>query len=64
MEIDEISRMIAREREKRGLSRYELSKRSGVQINHITKIEQGAMNARIDTIIRLLNAMNLELTLL
>lgn len=59
-----VARMIRRERIKRGLSVYELSKRSGIQINHITRIEEGKFSPRIGTIIRLLSAMNLELTLL
>lgn len=59
-----VARMIRRERTKRGLSVYELSKRSGVQINHITRIEEGKFSPRIGTVIRLLSAMNIELTLL
>lgn len=59
-----IAQLIKRERIKRGLSVYELSKRSGVQINHITRIEEGKFSPRIGTIIRLLSAMSLELTLL
>lgn len=59
MEIqrEKIGRMIKTEREALGWSIYQLSKESGVQINHISRIEQGLFSARYDTIEKLLHAM-------
>ena len=54
---EKIGRMIKTEREKKGWSIYQLSKESGVQINHISRIEQGLFSARHDTIEKLLHAM-------
>ena len=43
---EKIGRMIKTEREKKGWSIYQLSKESGVQINHISRIEQGRQEHR------------------
>ena len=56
-----LARMIKTEREKKGWSIYQLSKESGVQINHISRIEQGLFSARYDTIEKLLQAMGKSL---
>lgn len=58
------ARMIKSEREKKGWSIYRLSKESGVQINHISRIEKGLFSARYDTIEKLLNAMGKSLAVL
>ena len=61
---EKIGRMIKTEREKKGWSIYQLSKESGVQINHISRIEQGLFSARYDTIEKLLHAMGKSLAVL
>jgi len=57
-----LARMIKTERAKKGWSIYRLSKESGVQISHISRIEQGLFSARYDTIEKLLHAMGKSLT--
>ena len=63
MEIqrEKIGCMIKTERESLGWSIYQLSKESGVQIIHISRIEKGELNARFDTIEKLLHAMGKSL---
>lgn len=56
-----VARMIKNEREAKGWSIYQLSKASGVQINHISRIEQGLYSARYETIEKLLHAMGKSL---
>ena len=56
-----VARKIKTEREKKGWSIYQLSKESGVQINHISRIEQGLFSARYDTIEKLLHAIGKSL---
>ena len=50
-------------RVRKGLSQRELSNRSGVPQGHISKIENGAVNLRISSLITLARALGLELAL-
>ena len=47
----------------KGLSQRALSKRAGVPQSHISKIESGAVDLRISSLIELARALDLELTL-
>jgi transcriptional regulator with XRE-family HTH domain len=50
-------------REARGLSQRALSKTAGVPQGHISKIENGAVDLRLSSLIALARALDLELTL-
>jgi transcriptional regulator with XRE-family HTH domain len=49
-------------REKKGLSQRELSTLSGVRQSQISRIEQGAVDLRVTSLIELARALELELT--
>ena len=53
---------ITRTRVKRGISQRELEKLSGIKQPMIDRIERGECSPRIDTLIKLLLALDLELT--
>lgn len=59
-----IGQQIAELRQKRGLSQYQLADLSGVGRSHITRIEQGKYNVRIDILDKLVEALGgkLEIT--
>lgn len=50
-------------REARGLSQRELSARSGLPQGHISKIENGAVDLRLSSLVDLARVLELELTL-
>ena len=50
-------------RENKGLSQRELGSRSGVPQGHISKIENGAVDLRVSSLVALARVLDLELTL-
>ena len=50
-------------REAKGLSQRDLSSRAGVPQSHISKIENGAVDLRLSSLISLARILDLELTL-
>ena len=50
-------------RESKGLSQRELSAKSGVPQGHISKIENGAVDLRVSSLVTLARVLDLELTL-
>lgn len=50
-------------RERKGISQRELSAKSGVPQGHISKIENGAVNLRVSSLVILARVLDLELTL-
>ena len=54
---------LTRARRERGLTQKELSKLSGVNQSTISRLEQGIAPARLDTLIRLTRALDLQLAL-
>lgn len=61
--IEEIADALRSAREARGLSQRELSARSGVPQGHISKIENGAVDLRLSSLVELARVLDLELTL-
>jgi len=51
------------ERKAKGLSQRNLSKLAGVPQSHISKIESGAVDLRLSSLIQLARALNLEMVL-
>jgi len=51
-------------REKKGLSQRELSAKSGVPQGHISKIENGAVDLRLTSLVALARILELELMLI
>lgn len=49
-------------REKRGLSQQDLADDCGIPRNQIGRIERGKINTGIKTLIRIANALDIELT--
>jgi transcriptional regulator with XRE-family HTH domain len=60
---EEIASNLKAARESRGLSQRALSKKSGVPQGHISKIENGAVDLRLSSLVALARALDLELTL-
>lgn len=61
--IEEIAESLRAARESKGLSQRELSARSGVPQGHISKIENGAVDLRLSSLIELARLLDLELAL-
>ncbi len=51
-------------RESKGLSQRELGAKSGVPQGHISRIENGAVDLRLSSLVALARALDLELTLI
>jgi len=60
---EEIASNLKAAREGRGLSQRALSEKSGVPQGHISKIENGAVDLRLSSLVALARALDLELTL-
>lgn len=58
-----VGEAISEARAKRGMSQNELSLKSGIDQSDISKIERGVANPSISTIERLINAMEMELSI-
>lgn len=61
MDAKEIGEHISSERRKRGLTRYRLSRLSGVSIRHLHQIEDGKYDVRVSTLQKILKAFNQQL---
>ena len=61
--IEHIARALKSAREARGLSQRALSARAGMPQSHISKIEQGAVDLRVSTLVALARVLDLELEL-
>ncbi len=60
---EHIARLLKSARQARGLSQRELSAKSGVPQSHISKIETGAVDLRVSSLIVLARVLDLELML-
>jgi len=61
--IEDIAKTLKTVRERKGLSQRALSAKSGVPQGHISKIENGAVDLRMSSLVALARALDLELTL-
>ena len=60
---DKILKSLKRARKAKGLSQRELSAKSGVPQSHISKIENGAVDLRVSSLVALARTLDLELEL-
>lgn len=60
---DQILKSLKRARKAKGLSQRELSAKSGVPQSHISKIENGAVDLRVSSLVALARTLDLELEL-
>ena len=60
---EHIASLLRAAREAKGLNQRELSARSGLPQSHISKIENGAVDLRLSSLIELARILDLELTL-
>ena len=60
---DDIAKALKKARENKGLSQRALSTKAGVPQSHISKIESGAVDLRLSSLIELARALDLELAL-
>ncbi len=58
--IEEIAKALRAAREHMGLSQRELSAKSGVPQGHISKIENGAVDLRLTSLVALARVLDLE----
>ena len=61
--IEHITRELRKAREAKGLSQRELGKKAGVPQGHISKIENGAVDLRLSSLVALARTLDLELAL-
>lgn len=61
--IEDIGRVLKEARKRKGLSQRALSEQSGVRQYQISKIENGAVDLRISSLIELARALDLDLKL-
>ena len=61
--IEHIARALRKAREAKGLSQRELGKKAGVPQGHISKIENGAVDLRVSSLVALARTLDLELVL-
>jgi len=61
---DKILKSLKRARKAKGLSQRELSAKSGVPQSHISKIENGAVDLRVSSLVALARTLDLELELI
>lgn len=62
--IAHIAQQIKEAREVKGLSQRALSKKVGIPQGHISKIENGAVNLQLSSLIELARVLDLELMLI
>ncbi len=60
---EHIAKTLRKARESKGFSQRELSAKSAVPQGHISKIETGAVDLRVSSLVQLARALDLELTL-
>ncbi|MPZ32027.1 MAG: helix-turn-helix domain-containing protein [Rhodospirillales bacterium] len=61
--VDRIATILRNAREKKSLSQRDLSAVSGVPQSHISKIEKGAVDLRLSSLVELARTLDLEVTL-
>lgn len=61
--IEHIARTLKNTREARGLSQRALGARAGIPQSHISKIEKGAVDLRVSSLVELARVLDLELEL-
>lgn len=61
--IEYIARELREAREAKGLSQRELGRKAGVPQGHISKIENGAVDLRVSSLVALARTLDLELEL-
>lgn len=61
--IEHIARALRKARKAKGLSQRELGKKAGVPQGHISKIENGAVDLRVSSLVALARTLDLELAL-
>lgn len=61
--IEHIAESLKAARERKGLSQRALSAKAGVPQSHISKIENGAVDLRLSSLVELARVLDLELTL-
>lgn len=61
--IEHIARALRKAREAKGLSQRELGRKAGVPQGHISKIENGAVDLRLSSLVALARTLDLELAL-
>ena len=59
--IEHITDALKAARKRKGLSQRELSERSGVPQSHISRIENGAVDLRLSSLIELARTLDMEL---
>ena len=62
--FEHITDRIKDARKKKGLSQRELSERSGVPQSHISRIENGAVDLRLSSLIELARTLDMELLMI
>lgn len=62
LRMDLIGKMIQKARKNQKMTQEELGRKIGVQKAQISKIESSASSASIDTLIRVFNALHVEIT--
>lgn len=62
-ETEQVAKALKAAREGKGLSQRALSEKAGVPQAHISKIENGAVDLRLSSLVALARALDLELTL-
>jgi transcriptional regulator with XRE-family HTH domain len=60
---DQILKSLKEARQSKGLSQRELSAKSGVPQSHISRIESGAVDLRVSSLVALARVLGLELEL-
>jgi transcriptional regulator with XRE-family HTH domain len=60
----DIARALRAAREAKGLSQRELGRKAGVPQGHISRIESGAVDLRVSSLIELARVLDLELALI
>lgn len=60
MDYTEVGKRILKSRNAKGLTQEELSELSGVSIPHISNIENGKTKIKVDTLVKLSNALNVS----
>lgn len=61
---DQILKNLREARQRKGFSQRELSAKSGVPQSHISKIESGAVDLRVSSLVALARVLDLELELI
>lgn len=61
--IEDMARLLKAARKAKGLSQRELSDKAGVPQAHISKIESGAVDLRVSSLLALARVLDLELAL-